>query len=235
MEAGTPGKRTSASLPTAACDHLLTPCLVVSWQEPRETGPCPSTAGGRPRGPQSRACSRRCKTEQAGQMEEARLGQRRLSHSDDSEWRRAVGPGAKGQLMPRHQHASPGAGSPETQNPQPCFRSGPLGHFVCSSRGCRHPQPLPQGPEAGQFGVKPATRGRINSGLNKMDFPRLAALLIRMGRHWGLAPPSDLVSIPVTYTEPDHGCFRWFPCDCQSGSTWLRAQPSMLAPRSSHT
>lgn len=68
-----------------------------------------------------------------------------------------------------------------------------------------------------------------------MDFPRFAALLIRIGRHRGLTPLSNLVSIPVTHTEPSHGCFTWFLCDGQTDSTGLQAQPSTLAPCSSHT
>lgn len=73
------------------------------------------------------------------------------------------------------------------------------------------------------------------SELNKVDFPRFAALLIRIGRHRGRIPLSNLVSIPVTHTEPSHGCFKWFLCDCQTDSTGLQAQPCMLAPCSSHT
>lgn len=48
-------------------------------------------------------------------------------------------------------------------------------------------------------------------------------------------PPSNLVSVPATHTEPSHGRLRWSCVTAKPDSTGLPAQPSMLAPCRSYT
>lgn len=159
MEAGTPGKRTSAAHPAAACDHLLLWCLVVPCRSLGRQGPVPALLGANTavHSPELQEGATQSKLDRWRKPGCDRDG---LPTHRGSERRRVVGPGARECLDTSMPDQEPGAQRFRTHN----LAAGQAleGTWYAPPRGRRRPQSLPQGPEAGHFGAKPAMRVRIN-------------------------------------------------------------------------
>lgn len=162
MEEGTPGKKTSAALPAAAADHLLVPFLVVSWQEPRETGPVPALLGA--------GLAVRSPEPAAGSASQSELDRwkpgcdrdglpTQLTQNGSGWWDQGPGPGRAQTPACLTRSQEPRDSESTTLRQVRPFRALPMlppGGVQVS------PTSPPQGPEAGHFGAKPATRARIN-------------------------------------------------------------------------
>lgn len=152
MEAGTPGERTSAALPAAACDRLLRPQPGGSLGR---QGPVPAQLGAdlEGRSPEPAAGGWR-------QSELNRCGSQavRETASPPSVVQNRGGRRG-GPRVCRTPARPPRSQEPRGSEPTTGLQVRP---FRAPPRGRRRPQPLPQGPEAGHFGAKPARRARIN-------------------------------------------------------------------------
>lgn len=196
MEAGTQGKRISeatAALSAAALDCLFLPCPVELRQEPSETGPIPEPLSA----------------DLVVHSPETATGSARQNKL--KRWRK---PGWQAPLSPIQAHAEQGMMG--------------LGARVCLD--IRVPDQKPRGSEpTTQMQVRPPSGAQAQwgagvpdllprapkldilevNGLNKVDFPRLAALLIKTGRHRSLAPHPQSHQCPCHLHLPTHECFTW--------------------------
>lgn len=182
MEAGTQGKRISeaaAALPAAALDCLLLPCPVESRQEPRESGPIPEplSADLVVHSPETATGNAR-----QNKLKRWRKPGWQAPLSPDTGPCRTRHDGTRGQSVSRHQSARPEAQRFRTYHPN----AG-----QASQWGAGVPNLLPRAPKLDILEV---------NGLNKVDFPRLAALLIKTGRHWSLAPHPQSHQCPCHFT-----------------------------------